>query len=441
MIKNRTAHIWYWITITVVFAAVFWIALLGDIPQGISGQPRSGALAVDWHPTYRLLFIYLISYLGLLFVPFFPLIGVGSYLFLSYIFPVHTPEWLFTQWLKIRLLVAVFTVVGCLIRHYPVKRWMLNLRDPVTILFSSFFGWYMICAMVAFVRDGQYIPPLQFSPVYLFEAWLLFFVIVMDEKRINSLFLIAGSMALILLVRIIFIQTSLHKDADIAGYMVISLPLFFFSIMHVSKWWIRWVWIFLTGAGVYVIYVVQNRGAVVGFLLAVLAYLFTMKKGLFQILFSVSVVAVGLFCFIKTPLGEQFVSIVNDFDKVWSNNLRIITWRGGLQMALDHFIFGVGPGNFLLNIGEYVPRVRWHSAHNIFVDVFAEGGIIGLVLYLSLLGKVLSRCYRSELQADRFVLIALFTYVGFGMFLSQTMMVLPYLLFAVPLKSMGQDVK
>jgi O-antigen ligase len=83
-------------------------------------------------------------------------------------------------------------------------------------------------------------------------------------------------------------------------------------------------------------------------------------------------------------------------------------WRVGLRMAEDHPVVGVGSDNFaetsirylvrpgVIQMDEFIvdtPKV----AHNVYLQVFAELGIVGLLLYLTVIGL----CLRAALQAAR----------------------------------------
>jgi len=71
-------------------------------------------------------------------------------------------------------------------------------------------------------------------------------------------------------------------------------------------------------------------------------------------------------------------------DAVASYDVRIGYWRGGLAMARDHLVAGVGLGTF----GDNYPRYRWplarmaQSAHNDYLQVLAELGLLGLAAFL-----------------------------------------------------------
>jgi O-antigen ligase len=67
--------------------------------------------------------------------------------------------------------------------------------------------------------------------------------------------------------------------------------------------------------------------------------------------------------------------------------LRVFLWKTGARMVEDHPIMGVGAGNFVVAFPNYVQgRVvrRELIAHNSYVSVAAEMGLIGLAIFLAI---------------------------------------------------------
>jgi O-antigen ligase len=67
-------------------------------------------------------------------------------------------------------------------------------------------------------------------------------------------------------------------------------------------------------------------------------------------------------------------------------------WEAGLQMFADNRLLGVGLGNFNLRFPEYTVSptflVSQGHAHNYYIHIAAEAGIVGLLGYLLLLGTI-----------------------------------------------------
>jgi O-antigen ligase len=76
--------------------------------------------------------------------------------------------------------------------------------------------------------------------------------------------------------------------------------------------------------------------------------------------------------------------------------------KTGLHIAASHLVLGVGIGCYREANARYAPQLGERDAHNTYVDLAAEMGLPGLVLWLGLVGSVLAqvRRRRARLQAD-----------------------------------------
>lgn len=81
--------------------------------------------------------------------------------------------------------------------------------------------------------------------------------------------------------------------------------------------------------------------------------------------------------------------------------LRYTLWEAGWQMWSDHPLAGVGIGQFPSNLPFYGKTLHLKfqnlGAHNMYIQILAETGIIGLILFAGLLGSAL----KSLRQAAR----------------------------------------
>jgi O-antigen ligase len=112
---------------------------------------------------------------------------------------------------------------------------------------------------------------------------------------------------------------------------------------------------------------------------------------------TAAVIAVlGLAGLLPTVFAERFSVLFENFvvfdaSKVdptptnWSLVERMAHWQAGWDMARDHPLVGVGPGNYeaaypRYYIGDWLEALG-HS-HNYYINTFAELGLIGLVIFL-----------------------------------------------------------
>jgi O-antigen ligase len=79
-------------------------------------------------------------------------------------------------------------------------------------------------------------------------------------------------------------------------------------------------------------------------------------------------------------------------------------WQAGWEMATDHPIVGVGPGNYEAAYERYY-LLDWREAlghaHNYYLNTFAELGAIGVVAFLGFLASVFGRLRQGVRRAAR----------------------------------------
>ena len=110
---------------------------------------------------------------------------------------------------------------------------------------------------------------------------------------------------------------------------------------------------------------------------------------------------------ISSATQELFVlSDVRAVD-ITSENFAIVErlshWQAGLNMAQHHPWLGVGMGNYEIAYEQY-RLLNWREplghAHNYYLNVFAEAGIIGLVFYGALLLGIMLFSWRLRKHPD-----------------------------------------
>lgn len=92
--------------------------------------------------------------------------------------------------------------------------------------------------------------------------------------------------------------------------------------------------------------------------------------------------------------GERIKSII-DFGET-SNNQRIEIWKASLESIKRRPLFGVGIGNFPVVLKQNIFLARaGSSAHNIYLHIAAEMGILALVTTVLFLWLVFRKSYEN----------------------------------------------
>ncbi len=88
--------------------------------------------------------------------------------------------------------------------------------------------------------------------------------------------------------------------------------------------------------------------------------------------------------FLSPPtVSQRFVSAFNL--KEGSNAERIKNWKQATEIVFSHPLFGVGPGNYAVQIDPTAGEQSSIYAHNTFLDVAAETGIINGMAFMLLI--------------------------------------------------------
>jgi O-antigen ligase len=81
-----------------------------------------------------------------------------------------------------------------------------------------------------------------------------------------------------------------------------------------------------------------------------------------------------------------------------SNARRIEIWKASLQSILKHPLLGVGIGNFPVVVGEDLARAKaGSSAHNLYLNIAAEMGVLALLIALWFLWLLIKKIYGNFL--------------------------------------------
>lgn len=115
---------------------------------------------------------------------------------------------------------------------------------------------------------------------------------------------------------------------------------------------------------------------------------------------------------------------IYDFSET-SNKGRIEIWLATIPSIFTHPFLGVGMGNFPIILEQdYSTSKMGSSAHNLYLEIAAEIGLFGLVIFLLILTEILQKSYRllgslkkqpAKIFAGSFFVYAFWTF-GYGLF-------------------------
>ena len=143
--------------------------------------------------------------------------------------------------------------------------------------------------------------------------------------------------------------------------------------------------------GFYCLLATSSRGAWIGFGAGVIIYLFVYRKKAALFLLA------AFLAFIFIPhYGMQQIKSMPKL-KEGSNAERMLLLKGTFNMIKEHPVTGFGINTFMKNFEKYSPEncPKGFYAHNSYLQMWAETGIVGLLIFLSVPLVILFKALRN----------------------------------------------
>ncbi len=150
--------------------------------------------------------------------------------------------------------------------------------------------------------------------------------------------------------------------------------------------------LFSFSRGAYLALVFSALSAVVIFRDEIMLFAKAKRRVLLGVIFSIMVSFVAL-----QPVAQRFFSAFNV--REGSNEQRIEIWKRAIGAAKENPVFGVGLGNFPSTQEVFAEDRSPINAHNTYIEVFVDEGMIGFLLFVSLLISLLWGCGRAWKRA------------------------------------------
>ncbi len=308
------------------------------------------------------------------------------------------------------LLIAVAFVIRTVLFGTIKIRWSIMnlcvLMMYMIMVISLFFTWETESTVKAIIRDAGYI----------FTGYYLIPLCIQSEKQLKQV-CVAGIITHTLIVCYGFITQLMN---GIRIYDKLAAPFFIEHCIYAAFITISLAFILayqlnqkpgrthllLSLAGLMIALAITLtfvRAAWISVALLLAYYLFQFKHKRSAVDMSIVLMAFFITATVVlsiTDLGNMFlqrIQTIGDTDYV-ANYDRLDRWFAAWRMAMDHFIYGVGWGAYpdvypYYRVLEdaFSSGIRM-GAHNLYLEIFAETGIIGLMVFLFLIFVFFKHC-------------------------------------------------
>lgn len=198
-----------------------------------------------------------------------------------------------------------------------------------------------------------------------------------------------------------------------AGYLCMYLPLFligYFDGLFGTKY--KYISGIMFLAGIAALIFNGTRGAWIAALftlgILLLHYMFENKRNF--IVGIVLIVICGGILVNNASFMHRVATITNN--KYQSNSERILIWNSAWNMFKDHPVLGVGLGQYKDNYQKkYIsPLAKEHyleHAHNNFLQMLAENGIVGFIGFISMFCYIIGHNFKKFLREKNIYSLAI----------------------------------
>ena len=302
-------------------------------------------------------------------------LSLVSFAFLAYLIQKKDFAFIKESWFKAAMLLWGYFVVNSVFRESNTTALLKSLPFLRFILFVLCFQYVVrrdvsiskrlltvLSVVVCFLVIDGYIQ-------FYFGKDLFGRVKMFDDMGTYQYYRLTGPFskrvlgAVLMILSPVLFSVMLYKIKENARkYCVLLLPIVLIEVI-----------IFLTG----------ERAALIQSCISLVILFFCIYRN------NINIVYLSIFVIFALFIAYLFVPqylILRHLDSI--NLLKMGTqseygmlWKASIIMGLEHPLFGVGAGHFGASCKGLVDICNYHS-HNVYLEMFAEFGIIGLLLFL-----------------------------------------------------------
>jgi len=273
-----------------------------------------------------------------------------------------------------------------------------------------------VMGMASYVIIGSRVP-FEVSPFLSYVSFLMFFYVTLNvvdsASRLRWVMLVAaGSMAYASIHVLREWQNSGFDYGYRPGWVtgdpnyfslsaLLGLPFAFYLMRTRQPTWERNVCIGCLGLTLVGFALAASRGGLLGLAASVMVVAWRSKHRI-KVMAAAVALLIPLMVFSpSSPIGRLLNPTYSDRD---SSDSRLLLWTAGLKMMRQHPFTGVGVGNYKQALDTVLApgtSTRFSVAHNTYIQVGAELGIVGLAVFVGIILMTLRSTQRIRRAARR----------------------------------------
>ncbi len=347
-------------------------------------------------------------------IALYPYFGLLTY----YVFNVVSPEQLFPSIAVLRpTRIFLAALLVSVIFHKKLKHQVFLIwQSDISKLFIVFLISLALSIPLGFWPANS----IEFMKNFLwtFAYFILLINILTSEQRLKGfiwLYILAGgytalSSTIAYITGNLVVAQGIERAESLTGTdpntlavtLVLHLPFMILAVPWIKNKFLRVLPIIFAAASILTIAITGSRSGVIGLVVTGFMIWLVSKKKVLVAMLAILVLVGGWFS-LDDQYKERYSSIFSShYDP--STEGRFDAWIAGLQMFTHNPITGIGVDNFpyAYGAGVYSTHSNYLRPHNMYVQIIAELGILGLLAFGSFIYYVLRQNFRlrKRLKAE-----------------------------------------
>ncbi len=418
----------------------------------------------------RLIFMAVITVITLFTTFKKPKIGLFYFLFLLFLRDgflwTRTPE-IYVDW-HLPLIVGWTVLIAWIFKSISSGEKIHMPKELIALI---------LLAAVIFLSSFR--APYPDMARYMFEEYIKMIVLVLLIANIIKSPKDLRQMSLVMIALMTFLVLYAYREYKLYGYeiavpdpervdrnffaesIVAVLPLAYMFSEERKNLLTKYLFLGVSAVLAGGVILTYSRGGLLALAIVCFFLFLNSKKKAFMVVSGIIVLMLFL-----PHIGEKYkdrMSTIISYEENVSANVRILTWKAGIDMMKMHPVLGVGAGNFNPLFPYYVSGAIYEgevtgetatraaytmSIHNIFLQVASETGVTGGALYLLVIAslylgvgrlnkrnKLLPAKDKVDLSIPQALRVGLIGFCGAGFFLPGAYYGYLYIIFALLMAS------
>ena len=199
---------------------------------------------------------------------------------------------------------------------------------------------------------------------------------------------------------------------DLALILALAIPMAWYLSLTARGWFWRWTNRLYVPAGIIGVLLTASRGGLITALVALTILPWTLGTIRWQTRTAIgALLLAGAFAVVTVVPRSSWERLATTTANLESGDIgsRGEIWRAGLKVFVQHQVVGVGAGGFGTAVAPELGRP--FAAHNAFIAVLVEQGLVGISLFLSMFVVAFRPLDRFATPEKRFRFVLLATLV------------------------------